>query len=438
MTTPSQNCNTGCKESLNSQISTSLLNELPDAVFLIDPVSSKILYANKVAYESVGLKKDEVLNTSVMSLQEAVVNQPQWSEIVAVIKQATEPYIFLGRHQRKDGSSFPVEVRTSNFFQDGKHFFISIARDITFRQVLNDNMITHKHSLWYALNEASDGLWEWSIEKNTLYVSPKLKQMLGYGLEEDVASVDFWVERIHSEDKNSVLAVMQEHLTGRTDKFEVKYRLKNRAGHFIWVHDKGKVSERNATGDPTVVAGMPQNITDQVALQERLEGQASRDELTGAFNRKVCREKIEKQISISCNTGEPFSIVFMDIDFFKSINDEHGHPVGDMVLKAFVDMLDKQQREGDTLFRWSGEEFILLLPKLGKTGRYQFVDKIRKNIKTNLIRLNHKTEITLTVSMGISTYPYNGLTIEKLIEKADIAMYRAKANGRNRVELFSE
>jgi diguanylate cyclase (GGDEF)-like protein/PAS domain S-box-containing protein len=422
----------------HSLVSACLLHELPDAVFLIDPETSNILYANKMAYESLGLTEAEVVNHSVLSLQEEVINQPQWSEIASVITKAKEAYIFIGRHQRKDGSVFPVEVRTSNLYHEDKHFFLSTARDITFRQVINQEMETHKHSLWYALNEASDGLWEWNIEQDSLYVSPKLKQMRGYGPEEDASKVDFWMDGIHPDDKHRVLAVMQEHLQGRTDKFEAKYRLRNRAGHFIWVNDKGKVSKIDAQGNPAIVAGMVQNITDQVALQERLENQAARDELTGAFNRRVCREILEHQIASSQINGKSFAVILLDIDYFKLINDQYGHQVGDVVLKAFVERIEENLREGDILFRWGGEEFLLLLPNLEESKQYRVADKIRKVIEENKIIIDDNTEISLTVSMGVSTFPHHGSTRSQLIEKADIAMYRAKANGRNRIELFTE
>lgn len=414
-----------------------LLEELPDAVFLIEPATSNILYANKMAYESVGLTEEEVINHSVLSLQDSVINQPHWSEIAAVITQSKEPYVFLGKHKRKDGSSFPVEVRTSKMHYNGKHYFLSVARDITYRQMIDTEMEAHKHSLWYALNEASDGVWEWNIEQSSLYVSPKLKEMRGYGPEEDASLVDFWIDGIHPEDKQRVLAVMNEHLQGRTDKFEAKYRLRNRAGHFIWVNDRGKVSKRDDQGNPIIVAGMVQNVTDQVVLQERLENQAARDELTGAFNRRVCHEIIEQQISMSQINGEPFAVVFVDIDYFKNINDQYGHRVGDIVLKAFVTNVEERLREKDILFRWGGEEFLLLLPQLETSKQYAVANNICKTIENSRIVLDDDTTISLTVSMGVSSYPIHGSTKNELIEKADIAMYRAKANGRNRVELFN-
>lgn len=438
MNTPIQNIDKSCPSISHSSLPTCLLQELPDAVFLIDPKSSNILYANKMAYESLELTEKEVVNHSVMSLQKAVINQPQWCEIASVITESKEPYIFIGRHQRKNGSCFPVEVRTSNLYHEGEHFFLSVARDVTFRQVIDEEMEAHKHSLWYALNEASDGVWEWNIEQDSLYVSPKLKQMRGYGPEEDASSVDFWMNGIHPDDKQRVLAVMQEHLQGRTDKFEAKYRLRNRAGHFIWVNDKGKISKRDAEGNPAIIAGMVHNITDQIALQERLENQAARDELTGAFNRRVCREILEQHIASSHINGKSFAVVLIDIDYFKLINDQYGHPAGDVVLKAFVKKIEENLRERDILFRWGGEEFLMLLPCLKESKQYKVANKIRKIIEDNRIILADKKEISMTISMGVSCYPRHGSTISELIEKADMAMYRAKANGRNRVELFTD
>ena len=135
--------------------------------------------------------------------------------------------------------------------------------------------------------------------------------------------------------------------------------------------------------------------------------------------------------------GRSLILILWGFVSFKSINDQYGHKIGDIVLKAFVKKVDEHLREGDIQFRWGGEEFLLLLPGLEESKQFRVADKIRKTIEENRIILEDKTEISLTVSMGVSTYPSHGSTRSELIEKADIAMYRAKANGRNKVELFS-
>ncbi|MDG3085771.1 diguanylate cyclase [Vibrio hannami] len=415
-----------------------LLHDLPDAIFLIDPESSHILYANKAAFESVGLTEKEILNQSVLSLQADVVNLPQWSEISKVISESEEPYVFLGRHKRRDGSVFPVEVRTSNLYKQGKHLFLSVARDITRRMILDEELDGHKHGLWYALNEATDGLWEWNIQSNELYVSPKLKQMRGFGPHEKVASVDFWTGAIHPEDKDRVLAIMDEHIKGKLERFEAIYRLKNRAGHYIWVHDTGKISEFDSQGNPTVAVGMVQNVTDQVKLRERLENQAARDELTAVFNRRVCKEVIEQQIVTSRIGGTSFAVFLVDIDHFKAVNDCYGHCSGDKVLRAFTDVVQTHLREEDVLFRWGGEEFVVLLPGLDKNSVTPAAENLRHCIENHPVVLSETETVGLTASIGVSIYPMHGADRQQLIQKADIAMYRAKNNGRNRTEIFND
>ncbi|WP_375748358.1 diguanylate cyclase [Vibrio sp. HN007] len=413
-----------------------VLHDLPDAIYLIDPISSNILYANKAAFESVGYEPQEILNQSVLSLQADVINLSQWGEIANVIAESKEPYVFLGRHKRKDGTVFPVEVRTSNLHKEGKHLFLSVARDMTSRKVLNEELAGHKYSLWYALNEATDGIWEWNIQSNELYVSPKLKQMRGYGPHEMVKSVDFWTDGIHPEDKDRVLAIMDEHIEGKLERFEAKYRLRNRAGHFIWVHDRGKVSEIDPDGNPMVAVGMVQNVTEQVMLQERLENQAARDELTGVFNRRVCKEVLEQQILTARISGSSFSVFFLDLDHFKGVNDQFGHSAGDKVLREFTTAVQEHLREEDVLFRWGGEEFVALLPGLDSDHAFQAAENLRQSIEQTPVILSEGQRVELTVSVGVSSYPTNGTVRKELIQKADIAMYRAKTKGRNRVELF--
>jgi len=419
-------------------VSHCLLDDLADAIYLIEPETSNVLYVNQTGCDSHGMTRDELLYQSVMSLQEDVINQPQWTEIAEVISQSEEPYLFLGRHKRKDGSVFPVEVRTSNIHRDGKHLFLSIARDITTRAMIDEELKGHQHSLWYALNDATDGIWEWNIQTDEIYVSPKLKQMRGYGPQEPISDVNFWKEGIHPDDIEQVFALLNAHLKGNVDKFEARYRLKTRAGHYIWVQDKGKVSEYGQNGEPLVAVGMVQNITEQVKQQQRLENQASTDELTGAFNRRVCRENIENRIIESEKECNEFSIALLDIDHFKLINDEFGHSAGDMVLKALVERIDRFLGKKGILYRWGGEEFLIFFPSLDSFEALNKLEFLREEIAKSTGVLPLSVDNELTVSVGIASYPLHGTTLGKLVQSADIAMYTAKAKGRNRIEISTK
>ena len=310
-------------------------------------------------------------------------------------------------------------------------------RDITSRELVDQELARHKHSLWYALNESSDGIWEWNIPSNQIYASPKLKQMLGYGPDEPVEQVQFWRRSIHPDDRVRVFTLLKDHLKGNLIRYEAIYRLRNRAGHYLWVHDRGKVSESSSDGQPIQVVGMVQNVTHQINQQQRLQSQATRDELTGLLNRRVCQETLETARRQARITGEHFAVILIDLDHFKRVNDEHGHQAGDKVLSTFASQAQQLLREKDTMFRWGGEEFVILMRNLSVEHAVKAAETLRERIADLLVRLDSGALVNLTISAGIACYPHHSSHSDKLIQKADIAMYRAKARGRNCVELFS-
>jgi PAS domain S-box-containing protein len=156
---------------------------MADAVYLLDPATSTVLWANRAAWAVLGLTREEVLDHSVLSLQKDVRGLPQWTEIAAAIRQQP-PYVFVGRHRHRDGHEVPVEVVTTTFMLDGREYFLSVARDITRRLQLEAELQRREPALWFALNEAADGLWDWTLADNSLFFSPQLQRMLGYGPDE--------------------------------------------------------------------------------------------------------------------------------------------------------------------------------------------------------------------------------------------------------------
>jgi PAS domain S-box-containing protein len=237
-----------------------LLEQLPDAVYLIDPGSSDIVWGNRLAWESLGLTPEQVLDHSVLSLQKDVTGLPQWSEIAAVIR-ATPCYTFVGRHRHAAGHEVAVEVNTTHFVDGGREFFLSVARDISRRTALEASLKARENQLWFALNEAADGLWDWDTVSDAVFFSPQLKRMLGYGPDEMPPELATWRHNIHPDDAARVWQRLQEHLDGRRVRYEAEYRLRTRNGGWLWVHDRGRVCERSPDGRATRVVGMVQDVT---------------------------------------------------------------------------------------------------------------------------------------------------------------------------------
>ena len=248
---------------------TALFEHLADAVYLLDPDTSNIVWGNRRAWESLGLTREQVLDHSVLSLQMDVTGLPAWSDIASVIR-ATPCYTFVGRHRHAEGHEVAVEVNTTRFHDQGREYFLSVARDVSRRTALEGEMKKRENQLWFALNEAMDGLWDWDVITNAVFFSPQLKRMLGYGPEEMAPELTTWSHNIHPDDAARVLGLMREHLDGRRARYEAEYRLRDRNGSWRWVIDRGRVCERDAAGLATRVVGMVQDVTRERSAREAL------------------------------------------------------------------------------------------------------------------------------------------------------------------------
>ena len=139
------------------------------------------------------------------------------------------------------------------------------------------------------------------------------------------------------------------------------------------------------------------------------------------------------QIENSKRYETEFSLIILDIDFFKKFNDTFGHQAGDAVLRQVAQTLKRNVRATDIVCRYGGEEMSIILPNTGKDVAYSTAEKICKRVSDNKFRLIGDKEVTVTISLGVSTYPYDGNTASELIEAADKRLYNAKHNGRNQV-----
>jgi len=413
-----------------------VFEHLADAVYVIDPETSHIVSCNRAAWEDLGLRQEDILNSSVLSLQKDITGQPQWGEIAEVIRRQ-QPYTFIGRHIHGDGCEVPVEVRTSVLFHEGREYFISVARNIANRVTHETNIKGRPPEVWTALHDTADGVWDWEVPTGHLYFSPQLKQMLGYGPEEMKPVLSTWKDNVHPEDAPLVLHVLSEHMAGRRARYESVYRLRNRNGHYLWVHDRGKVCERDDNGEPTRVIGMVHNITDLKKQELELQQHAEADSLTNLFNRRRGEELATQQLKLMQRQQKPLGLCILDLDHFKSINDLHGHLTGDEVLKKIAEVLRRSVRESDVLFRWGGEEFVLVCPDTPRQALVELADKLRRRIES----VNWEgtlAQLQTTTSIGIATYPEDGEELDTLLAKADTALYRAKQAGRNRLEMATD
>ena len=170
------------------------------------------------------------------------------------------------------------------------------------------------------------------------------------------------------------------------------------------------------------------------AMYRKMETMATTDGLTGLNNRRRFLELVEEAIARAERFERRVSILMVDADHFKSVNDNYGHPVGDIVLKKIAGVLSQEARRVDVVGRFGGEEFIAMLDETNMAGALQVAERMRQEIEQSVIQ-GEFGRINVTVSMGLATYPDHGDSVSKLIDEADKALYDAKENGRNQVRV---
>lgn len=178
-------------------------------------------------------------------------------------------------------------------------------------------------------------------------------------------------------------------------------------------------------------------ISSKRAMQQ-LNMKAYTDKLTKLYNRNFLETYLENQIEATNLSNENLSVIMMDIDHFKNVNDKHGHTVGDAVLVVFAQVILRCIRKTDLVARYGGEEFIAILPATDTKTAVGIAERIRETIATeSMPKLNDTVVPGITCSLGVATYPIHANTKNNIIKVADIALYKAKQGGRNRVEIYN-
>jgi diguanylate cyclase (GGDEF)-like protein len=168
-----------------------------------------------------------------------------------------------------------------------------------------------------------------------------------------------------------------------------------------------------------------------------LRHQAVRDNLTGLANRLFAETMLKHEVAVATRHKENISVIFADIDRFKPINDRFGHAAGDAVLKQVGKTISETFRECDTLARFGGDEFVMILPRTGSTGANIIVERLRSKIQSLEIPVGNGT-LRVTMSFGIACFPEDATSGDDLLKRADLSLYEAKRGGRNMSAMFKD
>lgn len=321
-----------------------------------------------------------------------------------------------------------------------------------------DELDLYRDRLALALEAAGLDLWENNLLTGEVTrQASQTFQSLGYSDAESIAAVAQVFELLHPDDVHTVKQAIAAHLSGHTAQYRCEFRVKAKDGRWVWFANYGKVMDAHADAPGQRFIGVTFNIDDRKrreqeiesinrqlaeknALLERYNQQltllATTDSLTGLLNRRRLMELGVSECRRAARFGHSLSLLMIDIDHFKSINDGWGHQFGDQVIGAVAHTLSSRVRQGvDVVARMGGEEFVLLLPETAQADAHGLAEVLRESVETLRFPIREAGEFAgVTVSIGVAAQSgASSESFEKLLDRADRALYVAKQAGRNQV-----
>ena len=311
--------------------------------------------------------------------------------------------------------------------------FIALFDVVTERKKAEAALEDRARQLRFVLEGSELGFWDWDIATGKVERNPQWGHMLGYTFEELQHTAQQWADFVHPHDRERAWASIFDVVEGRSAAHKLEYRMLHKDGSIRWILDQAKVMQRDGHGKATRMCGTHTDITERKLLEEELRRQAHVDYLTGIYNRRHFMERAEQELSRAHRYAKPLSMLMLDIDHFKQINDRHGHKVGDTVLKAVADLSQATFRDVDIVGRLGGEEFAALLPETDQPAALEAAERLRATIANARIPLPGAPPVSFSVSIGVSSMDSPEDNIDALLQRADKALYQAKDSGRNRV-----
>lgn len=424
---------------LSLKVVNNILQNITDFVVIKDE-EGRFVYGNKSVAELYGTTESELVGkidhdfTGNLEQSEAILNNTK-----SVLKkfETVETFdVSMDIKENKTHHFHSIKIPFYNTKNQLRLFVIS--KDVTDIIQLKEESEKNKSRLQHVLGVSEEGLWEWNPQTGEVAYNENWEEMSGlYG---DQQTFEEYEKCILEEDKAAVFDAITALLTDDIT-LNIKYRLKRPDGKIVWIWDRGRIAERDKDNNPTLVVGLALDITQEKLNQQRIHELAYHDQLTGLYNRTQFELHLHETVKQSQQQNRYSALLFLDIDKFKLLNDSYGHYMGDKLLSIIAEKLLRNRQGNELISRFGGDEFVVILPLIERhlnaatayTTNYanQLIKVLSEAVSLKSDLQDIDIEYEVTASMGGVIFNSNELHENKVLQLADMALYRAKANGGN-------
>ncbi|MGB5157298.1 sensor domain-containing diguanylate cyclase [Desulfobacterium sp. N47] len=397
-----------------------LFQNANDASLLTD-ADDNLLEVNYKALELHGYSREELIGMSMYDLIPKE-NIHYFKEMIKEFKMNGGNEKFHVNTIAKDGKKLIVEVSASAIMEKNKYVGArTIVRDITDRIYSDIALRESEERYRYLVENSPNIIYSYSDKRGIIYNSSRVEDILGYSSHCFLEKPSFWFEYMHKDDHDKILKAVKDFSEGK--HFNIEYRIKDKQGKWHWFEDRS-ISIINNT-DEIIINGLATDITKRKLMEQEIREMSIRDQLTELYNRRGFITLAEQQLKSAKRANTRMTLLFLDSDGLKLINDTLGHEEGDKALFDTAEILRQTFRESDIIARIGGDEFAVLV--VDSTNMNSTI--ITQRLQQNIDDFNSKKlkQYILSLSWGATIYePDSGLTLDKLMSVADELMYIQK------------
>jgi diguanylate cyclase (GGDEF)-like protein/hemerythrin-like metal-binding protein/PAS domain S-box-containing protein len=413
-----------------------IIHHLPAGVIVADIHTQRFVFANPWFCRMLGYSEDELSQMSPADIHPAEVLPRVELDFKQMVTGQVPPTMTIPVC-RKDGSVFVAQIERMPLDFESMPSVLAVFTDITEGESARTALAAERLRLQNAIEAAQAGTWEWDMVHRTVRCSERLTDLLGRkATAGNLESFDDVVALMHPDDVQRSRYQLKCHLDGELPSLEIELRLKHKLGHWIWWRNLGRVIQRNAEGEPLLLAGISIDITEHKTQREQIDHFRHNDALTGLPNRRSFVAELAKAMTACDADSAKLGVAYIDLDGLSAINTSYGRDVGNEVVLEVSRRLHDEVDAGQYIGHIGGDEFAVMLSHLDRPVTYTEPLQRLLQLVAEPIRLQHLT-VSLTASIGMTLYPQNeAVDAEQLLRQADQTMYLAKLEGKNRYHLF--